>query len=457
MPTAPPRETALAADLFDRRILSVSQLTGRLKDLIEAEFGNVWIWGEISNLRRPASGHVYLTLKDEAAQMRAVMFRVQTRYLDFEPADGQEVLVRGRLTVYEPRGDYQIILDYMEPRGEGALRLAFEKLKGRLAAEGLFDEARKKSLPFMPRRVALVTSPTGAAVRDFIRLARERFENAVLSVYPVRVQGQGAAEEIAGAIGDLNAWGGFDVIVLTRGGGSLEDLWAFNEEIVARAVAASRIPVVSAVGHEVDFSISDFVADARAATPSAAAALVFRDKQALLDHLRGLRARMAAGVHGRLQLARERLAHQKTRLGDPRRVFADRRLKLDDLSEELIDRTRRLLSEHGRALLSARARLAPAEPRARLRVNRSALESRRRELIGAGRLHLERARDRTAAMAGRLGDLSPLRVLERGYAIARQGPEKRTVRSSTQVAAGERLDLLLGEGELLVIVDEVLA
>ena len=443
--------------LFEREILSVSELTARIKYLLEAEFGAVWMWGEISNLRQPSSGHLYLTLKDEDAQVRAVMFRTQQRYLDFDPADGHEVLVRGRVSVYEPRGEYQIILDYMEPRGEGALRLAFEKLKARLAAEGLFDQDRKKELPFLPRRVAVVTSPTGAAVRDFVRVARERFPNVTLSIYPVPVQGEEAPPRIAEAIHDLNQWGGFDVIVVTRGGGSLEDLWAFNEEIVVRAVAASGIPVVSAVGHEQDFSIADFAADMRAPTPSAAAALIFREKAALSSHMGGMIRRLVSGVRGRLELTGERLAHLVTRLGDPRRTLSDRRLRLDDLTESLIQETRLGLVEKRQAMREAQARLVPSGPQARLIVLRAGLTALTRDLVREGRSDLSRSRDRLAALAVRLGDLSPLAVLERGYALARKRPGLAAVRSSSQVSPGERLNLLLGRGELDVIVDEVLA
>ncbi|MDY6852533.1 MAG: exodeoxyribonuclease VII large subunit, partial [Thermodesulfobacteriota bacterium] len=349
----------MSEDLFGREVFSVAELTGRVKDLIETEFGMVRLWGEVSNLRRPSSGHYYLTLKDRDAQIRAVMFRTQQRYLDFDPADGLEVLVRGRLSVYEPRGEYQIIIEYMEPRGEGALGLAFEKLKAQLESEGLFDEERKKILPFMPQRVALVTSPTGAAVRDFIRVARRRFENTILSIYPVRVQGEGAGAEIAQAVADLNRWGGFDLIVLTRGGGSLEDLWAFNEEVTARAVAASEIPVVSAVGHEVDFTITDFVADLRAPTPSAAAELIFREKEELRAYVAGAAQRMASKVRGVLSLTEERLAHLDTRLGDPRRALSDRRLLVDDLAGELILETRRALTGRSRELQTVTARLSP--------------------------------------------------------------------------------------------------
>ena len=443
-------------DLFKRDILSVSQLTGQLKDLMETHFGLIWLVGEISNFRLPSSGHAYLTLKDETAQIRAVMFRNKQRYLDFEPADGQEVLVRGRLSVYEARGDYQLIIDYMEPRGEGALRLAFEKLKSRLAAEGLFEEGRKQKIPFLPGRVAVVTSPTGAAIRDFIRVSRRRFENVTLSVYPVRVQGLGAAEEIAAALSDLNRWGGFDLIVLTRGGGSLEDLWAFNEESVARAIAGSGIPVVSAIGHEVDFSISDFVADLRAPTPSAAAELIFREKNDLKAHLSRAVRRMLADFRNHVVLDRERLEHLTTRLGDPRRALGDKRLFLDDLTEMLTDRMRRLISDRRHALRAEQARLAPANPRLRLKAHRVRLETSSRDLQRVSLAGLRERRERLARLAGRLGDLSPLSVLKRGYALVRKDPGKTLVRSSDQVTTGERLLILLERGELGVIVEKVI-
>lgn len=443
-------------DLFERDILSVSQLTGRLKDLLEIHFGQIWLVGEISNFRLPSSGHAYLTLKDATAQIRAVMFRTKHRYLGFEPADGQEVLVRGRLSVYEARGDYQLLIDYMEPRGEGALRLAFEKLKSRLAEEGLFDEGRKRKIPFLPGQVAVVTSPSGAAIRDFIRVSRRRFENVAISIYPVRVQGAGAAEEIVTALSDLNRWGGFDLIVLTRGGGSLEDLWAFNEEQVARAIAASVIPVVTAVGHEVDFSIADYVADLRAPTPSAAAELIFREKNDLKAHLsRGVR-RMLAGFRNRNALARERLEHLNTRLGDPRRALGDKRLYLDDLTETLIDRMRRLIGDWRYSLKAEQARLAPANPRLRLKADRARLETITRDLHRVSQTLMRGRRERLGQLAGRLSDLSPWSVLKRGYALVRTDPEKVLVRSSDQVTRGQGLRVLLEKGELGVSVEEVI-
>src|SRR3989475_2988824 len=276
----------------ERAILSVSQLTDQLRGIVEEKFPAVWVEGEISNFRLYGSGHAYFTLKDEGAQLRAVLFRNRARRLRFEPGDGQHVLAFGSLEIYAQRGEYQFVVELLEPRGLGALQLAFEQLKARLGAEGLFAESRKRALPRFPRRIGIVTSPSGAAVRDILRIIGRRFAGLSIVLAPARVQGDGAAREIAAGIADLNALGDVDVIIVGRGGGSLEDLWAFNEEAVARAIAASKVPVVSAVGHEVDFTIADFVADLRAPTPSAAAELVVREKQAVVDTLAQLRVRL---------------------------------------------------------------------------------------------------------------------------------------------------------------------
>jgi exodeoxyribonuclease VII large subunit len=444
-------------DVFNRDIWTVTRLTSELKNLLETRFGLIWLSGEISNFKRPSSGHWYFTLKDEGAQVKAVMFRNKQRYLDFDLEDGREVLVRGRLSVYEPRGEYQLIVEYMEPRGEGALRLAFEKLKQRLAGEGLFDEHRKKPLPFIPQRVALVTSPTGAAVRDFIRVARRRFDNAGLLVYPVRVQGESAASEIATAVNDLNQWADCDVIVLTRGGGSLEDLWAFNEEIVARAVAASTIPVVSAVGHEIDFTICDFAADLRAPTPSAAAELIFREKMELRAYLDRTLQRLKADARNKVSWLREKLDHLQTRLGDPKRSLYDRRLLLDDLTEDLILKARRGLEQRRNRLEIDRTRLRPLNPRTRLNINRTRLAVARRDLVRQGKNTMAGHREYLDRLMERLNDLSPLAVLDRGYALARFGPDRKTLRSAIQVRPGDKVDLILAEGRLVMTVDEVIS
>lgn len=443
-------------NLFDRDVLSVSELTGRLQDVIESEFGLVWLVGEISTLRRPSSGHYYFILKDKDAQIRAVMFRNKQHYLGFDLEEGREVLCRGRISIYAPRGEYQIILEYMEPLGEGALRLAFEKLKQRLAEEGLFDESRKKKLPLIPERVAVVTSPTGAAIRDFIRVSRRRFNNTAISVYPVRVQGEGSAAEIAQALNDLNKWGGFDVIVVARGGGSLEDLWAFNEEITARAIAASKIPVVSAVGHEIDYTISDFVSDLRAPTPSAAAEIIFREKKELQTYLNSARRRLTANIKSRTELTRERLAHLQTRLGDPGRFIAEYRLSLDDKTEQLTGLTVGVLSECRRRLENAGYRLTPASPANRLAVNKAKLNQYERDLKRLGTQAPELARRKLAGIAARLNDLSPLAVLERGYALARKRPGMKALKSSHDASPGDSLNILLARGEINVTVDEVI-
>src|SRR5262245_30244611 len=308
-----------------RRVFTVSELTRAVKNTLEGRFGGLWVEGEISNLRVHTSGHVYFTLKDDEAQVRAVLFRGRMRRVRFEPADGLHVLAFGRLEVYAVRGEYQLVCDVLEPKGLGALQLAFEQLKARLAAEGLFDAARKRPLPVLPRRVGLVTSPTGAAVRDFLRVVTRRFAGLQVLVCPVRVQGDTAAGEIAEALATLNRRGDLDVIVVARGGGSLEDLWAFNEEAVARAIAASKIPVISAVGHETDVTIADFVADLRAPTPSAAAELVVREKAQLVAHLGSLRERLQGAVGQRVRRWRERLDDLGRRrvLTDPARPLRE--------------------------------------------------------------------------------------------------------------------------------------
>ncbi|MGH9805642.1 MAG: exodeoxyribonuclease VII large subunit, partial [Candidatus Acidiferrales bacterium] len=294
----------------ERKIWSVSELTAQVRDRLERAFRDLWVQGEVSNFRVSPYGHFYFTLKDATAQLRCFVNKKDARFLRLRPEDGLAVTVRGSLGVYEARGEYQLVVNYLEPVGVGALQLAFEQLKARLAAEGLFAAERKKPLPMLPRRVGLVTSPRGAAVADIIRILRRRFENLHLRLYPVRVQGEGAAEEIAEAIGAFNHMSGEerpDVLILARGGGSLEDLWAFNEEIVARAMAASKIPIITGIGHETDFTIADFVADLRAATPSAAAELVVKSKEELKDRLRALETRLGQLLRYRVLEARQRL------------------------------------------------------------------------------------------------------------------------------------------------------
>src|SRR6516162_870563 len=341
----------MGQSLFDfqpqRQVYSVSELTERLKGLLETQFPDVWVAGEISNLRPATSGHLYFTLKDANAQLRAVCFRNQARYLKFKPQDGVAVIARGRLSVYEARGEYQLIVEFLEPAGLGALQLAFEQLKSKLSAEGLLALQRKRALPLLPRTVGIVTSPTGAVIRDMLRVLRRRFRNLNVVLYPVRVQGEGAAEEILEGIECLNRRPGLEVIIVARGGGSLEDLWAFNEERVARAIAASRLPVISGVGHETDFTIADFAADLRAPTPSVAAELVVRRKEDFTGEL-GTRTRHL-GQFMRLKLSEAQ--HRLTEL-HLHRVFQTLAARIGSRAQR-VDEAAALLDAAAQRKLSA--------------------------------------------------------------------------------------------------------
>jgi exodeoxyribonuclease VII large subunit len=437
------------------RIYSVSDLTRMIKNHLEHEFPLVWISGEISNLRNPHSGHCYFTLKDEHSQLRAVIVRSNMRNLRVKPADSLKVICRGQLTVYEPRGDYQLLVDYLEPLGLGALAQAYEQLKNRLAAEGLFDSQYKRPLPFLPRRLAVVTSPSGAAIRDFLQILNRRFPNIEVLLYPVRVQGQGAAEEIVAAIQNLNTMPEVEVIILTRGGGSLEDLWAFNEEIVARAIFHSTIPIISAVGHEIDFTIADFTADLRAPTPSAAAELVVRRQEDLQLQLHRLAGAMHRRFLSRLQQCRERTRLLGARLGDPRRRVNDLRLRLDDRLEQL-----QRLWKSRRRQAGARLELAAARHNL-LNVTRACEQQRlvlQQQFRQLRQLFAWRCREQRRLLdhlQDRLGHLNPAAVLARGYAIATTRPEGTILRDSQQTAAGAEILLTLHKGRLHCKVDSI--
>jgi exodeoxyribonuclease VII large subunit len=413
--------------MTDRRaVLTVSELTEQLRALLEERFPAVWVEGEISNFRAYGSGHAYFTLKDADAQLRCVIFRTRAPRIRFQPADGLHVVAFGSVEVYAQRGEYQLVVELLEPRGLGALQLAFEQLKARLQAEGLFDAARKRDLPRFPKKIGLVTSPSGAALRDMLRVIARRFGELHIMIAPCRVQGEGAAAEVAQGLRDLNALGDVDVIIVGRGGGSLEDLWAFNEEVVARAIASSKAPVISAVGHEVDFTIADFVADLRAPTPSAAAELVVREKQAVVDALDDLR---------------ERLLRAATR---PLRDL-ERRV------DELTLRMRRALTgelrhaSHRVAMLVSTLR--STSPVARVSGGRHRLERLDARLASAVTRSCERARFRLRAAVARLDSLSPLAVLGRGYSLTLT-PERRIVRSARDVRAGDEVRVLLHRGSL---------
>jgi len=436
-------------------IYTVSSLSREIRERLESHFSLVWVSGEVSNLRQPLSGHYYFTLKDAGAQLRAVLFKGNHQHLRFKPQEGSQFLCRGRLTVYEPRGEYQLVVDYLEPLGLGALAQAFEALKTRLQAEGLFAPELKKPLPFLPKRVALVTSPTGAAVRDFLRLLRQRYANLEVLVYPVKVQGREAAPEIVRALEDLATYPGIEVIVLARGGGSLEDLWPFNEEAVARAIYHCPLPVVSAVGHEVDFTIADFVADLRAPTPSAAVELVVPKKAELIRRLERLWASLG-GAARRTQVAvRNHLHLVSRRLPDMGRRLVDLRLKVDDKGEALVRRARRLLAGQRQHLRLASSRLVLLSPRRALPPWRQRLEVGGQRLGQSCRRGLEDRRRHLDYCQSHLDQLNPLAILERGYAVATLLPKETVIRDASQVDRGAAVRVRVARGRMDCEVKEV--
>ena len=433
----------------ERSVLTVSELAAQLAAMVEERFPAVWVEGEISNFKVYQSGHAYFTLKDDSAQMRCVLFRNRARRIRFTPGDGLHVLAFGSIEVYAQRGEYSLVVELLEPRGLGALQLAFEQLKERLSGEGLFDAGRKRPLPRFPRKIGIVTSPTGAAIRDMLRVIGRRFGEIHIVIAPARVQGEGAAQEVAQGVRDLNALGDVDVIIVGRGGGSLEDLWAFNDEMLARTIAASKVPVISGVGHEVDFTIADFVADLRAPTPSAAAELVVREKQAVAESVAGLTRRLRVAAARALVRQRDRLLSMQRRrvLTDPARPLRDLERRLDDARARL-RRAMTAAVRHAahRVELSTQG-LRNQSPVLRTLDNRRQLTRLQAQLTRGAARELDRSRHRLRAAAGRLDSLSPLAVLARGYSLTRT-PDGAVVRSARQVGAGDDVSVLLHEGSL---------
>jgi len=438
-----------------REVLTVTGLTRQVQDVLEAAFDQLWVEGEISNLRRPASGHLYFTLKDEESQVRAVLFRPVVRSLRFDPEDGMRIVCRARINVYKPRGEYQLILDYAEPRGAGALQVAFEQLKARLQAEGLFDPGHKKPLPFLPSRIGVVTSPSGAVIRDILNITKRRFPSVNVLVAPVRVQGVEAPGEIVDALRLLNETPGVDVIIVARGGGSLEDLMAFNDEGVARAIFASRIPVVSAVGHEIDFTIADFVADMRAPTPSAAAELVVPSRSDLLQQIRALHDRAVHAGARALRVRRERLETLAERVRDPRRRLVDLRLLVDDRLGGLTASLVRRLRAERETLRRLETHLQYLNPARRLQTLTFALENMRKSMITGIFRQVEGLRERLAGRTALLDSLSPLSVLARGYAIARTVPGGRVIRNARDLSAGNLVGINVAKGRFNAVVTTI--
>lgn len=439
-----------------REVFTVSELNREARRLIEGSFGVIWVEGEISNLARPSSGHMYWSLKDDNAQVRCAMFRQSNRALKFSPDNGQQVLARGRVSLYETRGEFQMIIDYAEEAGEGRLRRAFDELKRKLAAEGLFDSERKKPLPTLPQRIGVITSPSGAAVRDILTVLRRRFPAVGVLVYPTPVQGEGAAEEIARTLELADRRGDCDLLILARGGGSLEDLWSFNEEVVARAVAALDTPVISGVGHEVDFTIADFVADIRAPTPSGAAELAVPEQSEWLKTLRRFSQRLSRATTQQVALVKTLLgtfAHRLSR-SHPGIQLRESTQQLDDLEVRLRLSSQRLLTAHRARLAELAAALRGSTPQRRLASlnERCRWSARSLERAMLERIGHENARLELAARA--LQAVSPLGTLERGYAIVSLGPDGDVVTDAAAAPPGSRVEIRLARGEISATVNE---
>ncbi len=439
-----------------RQVFSISELNRAARSILEGTFPLIWIEGEISNLARPASGHLYFSLKDSGAQVRGAMFRNRSIHLRFRPENGMQVLVRARVSLYEPRGDYQLLVEHMEEAGDGALRRAFEALKQRLDREGLFAAENKKPLPEFPRCIGVVTSPSGAAIRDILSVLKRRFPAIPVIVYPVAVQGEVAAGQIAFMIELAGARNECDVLVIGRGGGSLEDLQAFNDELVARAIHSSPLPVVSAVGHEIDFTIADFVADQRAPTPSAAAELLSPDRGELQQQLLRLRSRLHQSIERQLTRARERLHWQQKQLQHPGKRLQDIAQRLDELEQRLKTACSHQLRHKRAELNELAARLRHRTPTYRIQTTLTKCATVRNNLYSAMHHQLENNRQRLLMQIRQLDAVSPLAVLGRGYAIVQTVPDGIIVRNSRSVAAGEQIEAKLESGRIRCRIQETI-
>ena len=438
-----------------RRIWPVCELVGRARELVEREFADVWVEGEISNLRPAASGHLYFTLKDAESQLPVVMFRRQAALMRFRAEDGLHVLARGRVSIYDQRGQMQLVAETMEPVGAGSLQVAFEQLKEKLKKEGLFDAGRKRALPAFPRAAGIVTSPTGAVIRDILNIVGRRHSGLNILLCPVTVQGENAAEEIDAAIASLNASGLVDVIVLARGGGSLEDMAAFNSERVARAIAGSRVPVVSAVGHETDFTIADFVADLRAPTPSAAAELITEAQHKVGEHVVQLEKRLERATQFQVLRARQRMGHVSVSSAETRMTMLLHRLeqRLDDATERMEKAVDAQMRERARRVEALTAKALKHDPRQRITLARHDFAVKDTRLARTLERTMDARRARLDGLAARLRSLSPLAVLERGYALVTNA-EGKLVRSVAHVAAGEMVKTRLGDGHFTSHVED---
>src|ERR1700729_525269 len=437
-----------------RKTFTVAELSARIRGLLGDEFDDVWVAGEISGSKTVSSGHCYFTLKDQDAQLRCVCFRQSLRYLKFKPQDGMAVLARGHIDVYEARGEYQLLVEAIEPQGHGALQFAFEQLKKKLAAEGLFDPARKRPIPRLPQRIGIVTSPSGAVVRDITQILSRRFPGLHLRIYPALVQGEGSVEAVTRGIQYFSNSDWADVLIVARGGGSLEDLWTFNEEAVARAIAASTMPVISAVGHETDFTISDFVADLRAATPSAAAELVICPREQVIEQLSAIDHKLLQAMERQLLQARHALMERAQDAAFARMMdlIRQRQQKLDDLTYRLERGERQILERLRRQWETVSSAVRHYDARRVLAGIRGELEAVTAATAAAIRNQLLQNKVRLERMGRALEMLSPLAILERGYALVFDGTG-RLVKDAAQVQAGQEISARLARGELRATVN----
>lgn len=435
-------------------IYTVSQLNSEIKLLLEDKFPFVWISGEISNCKMPGSGHLYFTLKDENSQISCVMFRGQNQKLKFDLEDGLSITGLGRISLYEPRGTYQIIFEYIEPKGIGALQIAFEQLKNLLASEGLFDDKYKKPLPFLPKKISLITSPTGAVVHDILKIIDRRFPNLFIEIVPVKVQGENAEKEIVQALELLNALNDTDVIILARGGGSLEDMNAFNSENVARAVFSTKIPVVSAIGHETDFTISDFVADLRAPTPSAAAELVVPSKDELKRRHEDIFSKLKLNIRQHIEKHRYILSRVSKSLVDPKRKVQDLRLKIDDFTIRLTKIFFNRINQKREKYKLWKDLLYTNKPLGYIANLHEKLTNISDNLSTLNSIYLNNKRSLLRENRGRLYALNPTSILKRGYSITRTIPEAVVVKTAHSVSIGQNLEVMLAKGKLVVNVHQ---
>lgn len=450
--------TQTGGSSLDRDIYSVSRLNQTARKLLEQGLARIWLEGELSNIARPSSGHLYFTLKDSKAQIRGAMFSSRNRLLRFKMEEGMQVVVRAKISLYEPRGDYQLIAEYMEEAGDGVLQRAYEALKLKLETEGLFDSANKQPLPLLPKRIGVITSPSGAAIRDVVSVLKRRFPAIPVLVYPVPVQGKDAGREIAAMIKAASSRNECDVLVLTRGGGSLEDLWAFNEEIVARAIFDCRIPLVSAVGHEVDFTIADFVADQRAPTPSVAAELVSPDKDEWLTRVSHLQTRSGRHIQQDLIDRRQQLnwLNKRLQLRHPGQYLRQQVQRLDEFEQRIRLSIQSNFNNLQSSLHEKLARLKQATPGHRIARYRLQQHGLLQRLNTATGILLEGRKQQLAAACRTLDAVSPLATLERGYAIVTRPDSNKIIRRTSDIKTGEQIETRLADGRLLCTIDKIL-